>query len=152
MVDNALDTTVEAVNGGTDSVSASVTYTLGANVESLYLAGTTNIGGIGNASNNSIFGNAGNNALNGGDGNDLLYGGTGADIVNGGAGNDLYVVDIARDTTVEAVRRRHRQVNASVTYTLAANVERLMLIGTANSTASATRSTTSSPATTPTTR
>ena len=131
-VDNALDTTIEAVNGGIDNAAASVTYTIGANVEHLYLTGTGNIGGTGNAGNNSIFGNAGANTINGGDGNDMLYGGAGADTMNGGAGNDLYIVDVAGDNAVEAQDAGSDQVNSLVSITLAANIERLTLIGTGN--------------------
>lgn len=97
VVDNARDRIVEALDAGIDRVFASVSYTLAANVEHLYLTGNASINGNGNALNNGIFGNSGNNRLTGGDGadhlsgaagNDTLDGGNGNDLLNGGAGND----------------------------------------------------------------
>jgi Ca2+-binding RTX toxin-like protein len=80
IVDNVLDTVIEAANEGTDTIQSSVTYALAANVENLTLTGTGDINGKGNAANNTIIGNAGNNILNGGGGLDLLTGGGGKDI------------------------------------------------------------------------
>ena len=48
---------------GTDTVLASVTYTLGANVENLTLTGAADINGTGNTLDNVLTGNAGNNVL-----------------------------------------------------------------------------------------
>jgi hypothetical protein len=87
VVNHAGDVVVEAANGGTDTVQASVSYALSANVEDLTLIGTA-VNGTGNASNNVITGNAQNNTLNGGDGDDTLIGGAGADLLIGGAGLD----------------------------------------------------------------
>ena len=87
IVNNAGDVVVEAANAGTDTVQASVSHTLGANVENLILTGTATTG-TGNALNNSLTGNALANTLNGGDGDDSLIGGAGADLLIGGAGLD----------------------------------------------------------------
>jgi hypothetical protein len=67
---NRADVVTEAVSGGTDTVQASIHYTLGANLENLVLTGTANLNGTGNSLNNVITGNAGNNVLNGGAGID----------------------------------------------------------------------------------
>ena len=48
VVDSATDVVTEATSAGTDRVESSVTYTLGANVESLTLTGTSAINGTGN--------------------------------------------------------------------------------------------------------
>ncbi|WP_375327632.1 ELWxxDGT repeat protein [Microcystis sp. BLCC-F210] len=78
-VNNAGDLVIEALNEGTDTVQASISYTLPNNVENLLLTGTGNLNGTGNALNNQITGNSGNNSLIGGAGIDTLTGGAGAD-------------------------------------------------------------------------
>jgi len=63
----------------TDTLSASTTTTLAANVENLLLTGTTAIYGTGNAGNNVITGNSAANTLNGKAGIDTFTGGIGTD-------------------------------------------------------------------------
>jgi Ca2+-binding RTX toxin-like protein len=60
-------------------VISTISYTLGANVENLTLAGTANINGSGNSLVNTIVGNAGNNVISGRGGGDTLTGGGGSD-------------------------------------------------------------------------
>jgi Ca2+-binding RTX toxin-like protein len=140
IVDNVGDRVIEALGEGTDSVSSSIAYTLGANVENLTLTGTAAINGTGNTLPNSLTGNSGANVLAGGDGadalaghdgNDTLNGGPGADAMTGGDGNDAYVVDDSSDGVVELADKGTDAVTSSVTHDLAANVENLTLIGTA---------------------
>ena len=50
----------------------------------------------------------------------------------GGAGNDTYVVDNAGDVVTEAAGEGTDTVQCSITYTLDANVENLILTGSAN--------------------
>ncbi|WP_428672822.1 hypothetical protein [Reyranella sp.] len=122
-VDNAGDTVVEAAGGGTDLVQSSLSYTLGAEVENLTLTGSANINGTGNSLANGIVGNSGNNALDGA---------VGADTMTGGAGNDTYTVETAGDTVVEAAGGGTDLVQSSLSLTLGAEVENLILTGSAN--------------------
>ncbi len=77
VVDSASDVVNEAAAEGTDTVQSAVTWTLGANVESLTLTGTAAIDGIGNSLNNTLSGNSAANRLDGGAGADAMQGGTG---------------------------------------------------------------------------
>lgn len=91
IVDDAGDVVTELAGEGTDKINASVSYTLGDNVENLTLTGSANINGTGNELGNVIVGNSGNNVLSGGAGDDtfILEGNlTSADTINGGADND----------------------------------------------------------------
>jgi Ca2+-binding RTX toxin-like protein len=128
---NRPDIIQELTNGGIDTVRASFTYTLGANLENLILTGTAAINGNGNSANNVLTGNSANNRLNGYGGNDTLSGGGGNDILDGGVGNDTYIfnsnvgsiIDTTLATDIDTVR-------SSVTWTLQAYLENLILTGT----------------------
>ena len=87
-VDNTGDVVTENPGEGNDTVNASVTHTLGANVENLVLTGASGLTGTGNTLDNTLTGNSANNTLNGGDGVDTLQGAAGNDTLNGGVGND----------------------------------------------------------------
>ncbi|MFO0773688.1 MAG: calcium-binding protein [Nitrospiraceae bacterium] len=112
VVDQVGDVVTELSGQGTDTVQASLTYTLGANVENLTLIGTAAINGTGNALNNVL---AGNSAAN---------------VLTGGAGNDTYVVGIG-DTVVEAAGAGTDTVQTEASWTLESNVEKLILVGSA---------------------
>ena len=58
VVDAAGDTVTEAASEGTDTVQASVSHTLGANVENLTLTGTGAINATGNILDNTLTGNS----------------------------------------------------------------------------------------------
>jgi serralysin len=122
IVDQTSDVVVETAGNGIDTVQASSSYTLSAEVERLILTGASAINGTGNALANILTGNAANNVLDGG---------LGADTMTGGAGNDTYVVNDKADAVVEAAGAGLDTVRASVSHTLAANVENLVLTGTA---------------------
>jgi Ca2+-binding RTX toxin-like protein len=118
VVDSTGDTVVELSGEGTDTVQASFSYTLGANVENLTLTGSAAISGTGNELANRLTGNSGGNLLSGLDGNDYLdalggadtllggagadtlLGGAGDDRIDGGAGADLFVGGSGRDDFV----------------------------------------------------
>jgi trimeric autotransporter adhesin len=77
IVDNVGDVVTEASSAGTDTIKASVSYTLSANVENLTLTGAANINSTGNSLDNHITGNSGNNVLDGGAGTDTaIFNGT----------------------------------------------------------------------------
>jgi Ca2+-binding RTX toxin-like protein len=96
VVDNAGDTVVEGLSGGSDTVRSLVDFTLGANVEVLDLSLGTAQSGTGNELDNSLYGNDGDNVLDGGAGNDYLAGGLGADTYLFGRGS-------GRDTVQDTV-------------------------------------------------
>jgi hypothetical protein len=62
-------------------------------------------------------------------GDDTLRGGFGNDTMNGGAGNDVYFVNAAGDRVIEAAAGGTDTVQSSATTTLAAGVEKLVLLG-----------------------
>jgi len=128
-VDDAADVTVELAGEGTDTVRAGVSYTIGAEIERLVLTGNAAIDGVGNELDNRLTGNAANNTLSGLAGNDILDGKAGADTLIGGAGNDTYYVDDAADTIGELADEGIDVVRSSVSFTLAAHVEDLVLTG-----------------------
>jgi Ca2+-binding RTX toxin-like protein len=138
-VDDGGDVVTEAAGEGTDTVSSSISYTLTSNVENLTLTGAA-ANGTGNGLDNVVTGNGGANVLSGLAGNDTLYGlagndtldgGIGGDAMFGGSGNDLYFVDAAGDVVTEAAGEGTDTVSSAISYTLGANVENLVLTGTA---------------------
>jgi Tol biopolymer transport system component len=87
-VSHTNDIVVEYANAGADTVRASVSYTLPANVENLVLEGFGAIQGTGNELDNILTGSSLDNVLSGGAGKDLLIGGGGSDVLDGGEGQD----------------------------------------------------------------
>ena len=122
LVDNAADVVNESVGGGTDTVLASVNYTLAAatEVETLKVNAASGLALTGNAYSHSLIGNVGNDTLVGGIGNDTVNGGAGADSMAGGLGNDSYFVDNPGDVVSEIANGGTDTVFASVGYTLSA--------------------------------
>lgn len=122
IVDHRGDVVIEAASAGTDSVIASIDYSLGANVENLTLAGNA-FQATGNALANRISGNGGDN---------LLDGGAGADTLAGGGGNDIYIVDNAADVVTEAGNAGTDTIRTGLNnYALGANVENGVMLGNA---------------------
>jgi Ca2+-binding RTX toxin-like protein len=120
VVDSKADSVQEDLNAGTDTVTSSVSFTLGANVEHLVLTGFSDVTGTGNDLANTITGNERNNVLDGKGG---------ADTLAGDYGDDTYFVDNAADKVVEAVSAGDDTIQASVSYELADEVEKLTLTG-----------------------
>jgi Ca2+-binding RTX toxin-like protein len=124
LVDSSFEQVVENANEGLDTVLASVSYALTANVENITLTGTGDIAAYGNSLVNIMTGNSGNNLLDGGGAADFMY---------GGAGNDGYMVDSSFDQIFEnAGEGDFDTVYASVSYALSASIENLFLQGTGN--------------------
>ncbi|MBK6659973.1 MAG: hypothetical protein IPG43_18300 [Proteobacteria bacterium] len=128
-VDHAGDRVVEKRGEGTDTVRASVSHTLAAEVENLILLGSAALSATGNAGANQLTGNSARNLLTGGAGNDVLNGGGGIDTLRGGTGNDTYIVNVGAVRITEAAGAGVDLVKSSVSYTLPANVEKLMVTG-----------------------
>lgn len=101
-VDNAGDVVVENADEGYDSVYSTISYTIGSNIEDLYLWGEDSINGTGNALDNYISGNDSDNVLSGQAGGDSLDGYAGADTLVGGSGDDYLYGGDGSDTAVYA--------------------------------------------------
>jgi predicted extracellular nuclease len=82
------DTISESLGGGNDTIWTDTTYTMSANIETMYLVGSIN--GTGSDDDNTIvvYG-GGTHSIDGGEGNDTLIAGTGTDTLIGGGGNDV---------------------------------------------------------------
>ncbi len=115
VVTSGLDTIVEHdYDRDIDTVRTSISLTLAANVERLVLIGSAAIAGNGNGLSNVIDG-----SLN-----------TAANALRGQGGNDAYIVgrgDIVHEKAGEGID----VVYSSIGHALAANVEKLVLTGTA---------------------
>jgi Ca2+-binding RTX toxin-like protein len=139
-VDNVGDRVVETLPkgaGGLDTVMASINFLAPSNVENLTATGneSVNLTGneldnllVGNAQDNMLLGGSGADTLIGGAGNDTLNGGSGIDKMAGGTGNDAYYVDTRFDVILENQGEGTDTVFASCNYTLAANLENLILL------------------------
>jgi len=158
VIDSATDLAIENAGEGTDALISSISVALNtaafANIENVSLTGTA-ANATGSTANNLLIGNAsvntlsgldgddtlvaggGNDILLGGIGNDSLDGGTGNDALTGGTGNDIYVIDSATDVVTELAGEGTDLIQASVSLALnttaLANIENLILTGTAAS-------------------
>ncbi|MGE0165096.1 MAG: tandem-95 repeat protein, partial [Dongiaceae bacterium] len=121
---NALDNVIVGNSGNNTLTGGSGNDTLDGG------AGTDNLSG--GDGDDSLIGGSSNDTLNGGNGNDTLDGGSGNDGMTGGAGDDVYIVDSSSDVVVESANQGSDTVYSSVTYTLANNVETLILTGSGN--------------------
>jgi Ca2+-binding RTX toxin-like protein len=117
-VDDIGDIIIE-IGTDSDTVEASINYTLAARLENLVLVGAA-LNGTGNTLNNRLIGNALNNILNGGIGSDQM---------EGGLGDDIYIVDHSSDWISEAANAGIDTVRASIAFTLGSNLENLELTG-----------------------
>jgi Ca2+-binding RTX toxin-like protein len=114
VIDNANDVVQDTVSFTTNSIDASVSYTLVTNVNTLILAGTTNLSGTANGGNDTLVSNAG------------------LDTLVGGVGNETFVVSNSADVIQDTATTASNVVESSVNYVLDANVNTLVLTGTGN--------------------
>ncbi|MEZ5744432.1 MAG: hypothetical protein R3D89_12105 [Sphingomonadaceae bacterium] len=143
------DTVTESADEGFDTVYAYVDFALDDNTEVLVLRGaaTSGTGGAGfnriygslvadtlsgMGDDDVLYGGEGGDALIGGAGNDKLDGGPGNDTMTGGTEDDIYIVAQTADTVVELAMEGTDSVYSYVDYTLSANVENLILRGSAH--------------------
>jgi trimeric autotransporter adhesin len=126
------DAIVERDGEGFDTVNASASVNLsGQSVEVVNLLGS-GAAGASSADLDATTG-AGSQRLNGNLGHNRLDGGAGADVMAGGAGNDTYIVDDLGDQIIEAADQGIDTVRTTLNnYTLAADLEGLVLEGNAN--------------------
>ena len=82
--------------------------------------------------NDVLFGDDGNDSLFGFGGDDSLDGGNGNDAMSGGPGADTYIVGSTGDKVFELANAGYDEVFSSVTLTIPANVESVVLTGVAN--------------------
>ena len=87
------------------------------------MQGGANLQAYGNNQANTIYGNSGNNLINGAGGIDLMV---------GGGGNDTYFVDDSSDSCFENAAAGNDTAYSTVNYGLAADVEALVLQGSAD--------------------
>jgi Ca2+-binding RTX toxin-like protein len=83
---------------------------------------------IGTSDPDTMDGTPEDDTFFGREGNDTIDGKGGADTMHGETGNDTYLVDELADSTIELAGQGTDTVKAAMTWTLAANIERLTLM------------------------
>ncbi|MDB9521800.1 alkaline phosphatase, partial [Dolichospermum circinale CS-1225] len=137
LFDGGIDTDTLVISGGTASTTLTLNVANIANtsnqligipglvVQNFEIFNFANFLGTLNAT-----GSTGNDTITAGAGNDTLDGGAGTNSLRGGLGNDTYIISTLTNTITEAANAGIDTVRSSVTYTLATNVENLVLTGT----------------------
>ena len=129
-VDNSGDSIWEFADQGKDVVHTSATFVLSGHIENLYMQiGAGAIDATGNDLDNYIVGNDSNNILKGMDGKDTFSGNGGKDTMHGGAGDDYYILDSSDDLIVENMGEGYDTFYITTDYTMALNVERMLMDG-----------------------
>ena len=155
VIGNALDTFVEGAGEGVDTLLSTVDVVAAVNFENIVLEGSEGLQATGNAVANLIYGNLGDNYIDGGAGADTMVGGAGDDVYVVDNVGDV-VIELAdgqappvapaplfaADNTVAANGFNSYghvdfsgttwgidTVKASISYTLGANLENLVLTG-----------------------
>jgi Ca2+-binding RTX toxin-like protein len=118
LVDSRSDVIVELANEGADTVRASTSYTLSANIENLVLEEGGDFTAGGNALANVLRGNSGKN---------VLAGGLGKDTLEGGLGDDIYVLSDSLDVIIDT--GGVDTIRSPLDVSLPADIENVELIG-----------------------
>jgi trimeric autotransporter adhesin len=139
IINNTLDVVSEAhpEKSDIDTIQSSVSYTLPNTVDVLLLSGTASLSAHGNSNADEIVGNGGANVLTAGNGNSTLVAGTGLATLIGGSGNNTFVINNVTDVIQETIEGHNNVLMSSVTYTLPATINTLILTGSGNLTATA---------------
>jgi Ca2+-binding RTX toxin-like protein len=118
-------------SGGNDTVygEAGIDFVYGGEGTDKILGGAANDRLYGEAGDDWLLGEGNRDYLYGAAGNDVLDGGGDVDHMVGGTGDDTYVVGTYRDVVTEKTGEGIDMVQSSVSYTLAAYVENMVLTG-----------------------
>ncbi len=130
---NNSNATIEAPEpNSANQVLSSVSWTLGANLQSLTLTGAQNIIGRANDLNDTLTGGDGYDTLIGGGGADSLVGGASPTVMIGGSGIDIFIVNNGADVVDNGSGNSASTVLSSVDYLLPENVSSMTLTGSAD--------------------
>ena len=117
-VDNVNDKIIEKVGQGTETVIASIDYSLVNTALNHLTLAEHAVAATGNQYDNTLKGNDTANVLTGNGGKDTLDGGKGADMMSGGQGDDIYHVDNVNDKIIEEWGQGTETVISSIDYSL----------------------------------
>jgi len=116
-------------NGGSDTIRASVDYTLNSAVGTLVLTGSDDLTATDNYGFATLIGNDGHDTLIGGSGRDTLIAGSAADTFISGTGNNTFVINRTDDVIQLSAGAGSDTVDSSVSYALATGLDTLILTG-----------------------
>jgi len=128
---NERDSIIENENEGSDTVYIATNnpYTIGNNIENLFLVSPYNANLVGNSLNNIMCSLEGNDTIWGAEGNDSLNGAGGTNYLYGGTGNDIYVISSSISNHIQENENEGiDEVQSAINYTLGMNMENLTLI------------------------
>jgi YD repeat-containing protein len=132
-VNNAGDSIyIPDYNGYEDTIYSSVSYTLydsSRPVDNLTLTGTADLTATDDYGYATLTGNAGNDTLVGGSGADTLIAGSGVDTLVTGTGSNTLVIDNAADVIEISAGAFNDKIESSISYTLGAGIDTLVLTG-----------------------